>query len=111
MRTIRTLSLALVLIPISAFAQVTTVLEVSTFGFGDRDVVDIVDNIFHALKITIIPVATTIFIAGAFFFVIYFGNEEQKSRGKNLMIGSLIGVAVVFGAQAILNFVMYFIYG
>src|SRR6187431_808118 len=84
------------LTPIQALAQGRT-FTVSSWGFGDLTFSDIYENILTVLEGSIFIVCSATFIVGAFFFVIYFGNEEQKSRGKNLMIGSLIGIAVVTG--------------
>lgn len=100
---------ALFLLPVQAVAQTT--LTVSTFGFGNLTFDQIIQNILTVLQGSIFAVCVGTFIVGAFFFVIYYGNEEQKTRGKNLMIGSLVGIAVVTGAKAIMNLVLYFIYG
>lgn len=86
-------------------------LTVSTFGFGDRTVTEIIVNIVDLLQRTIMVVCGAAFVVGALFFVIAIGNEEYRSKGKNLMTGSLIGLAIVVAARGIMNMTFLFIYG
>ncbi|PIQ76834.1 hypothetical protein COU78_00850 [Candidatus Peregrinibacteria bacterium CG10_big_fil_rev_8_21_14_0_10_49_24] len=71
----------------------------------------IVSNVLSVAQDTIVPVCTAIFIAGAFFFTVSAGDEQRKSLGKDLMIGALIGIAVVVGVRQILNMAYFFLYG
>ncbi len=63
------------------------------------------------LSNTILAVSTAAFIYGAFRFAASGGNENLRSTGKGIMIGALIGVGLVIGAQGIFNTVLYFLYG
>lgn len=53
---------------------------------------------------------TIAFLVGAFLIVLSRGQEPLLPRGKNLVIESLIGLAVVLGANGILRVVMYVLY-
>jgi hypothetical protein len=90
-----------------AYAQ----LNVSGLGFGGATFQGIVGSIVEVLTATIVYVSGAIFVIGAGLFIISAGDEGRKSQGKQMMIGSLIGVGVVVGGKAILNTIMYFLYG
>ena len=80
-------------------------------NFGQLSLAQIANNIISALQYTIVPLGVALFAVGAFMYTISGGSEDRKSQGKDFMIGSLIGVAVVLGAKMILNFIIYFLYG
>lgn len=90
-------------------------LSTGQFGIeqsaGTLSIGIIVGNILSVANDTIVAVCTAIFIAGAFFFTISAGDEQRKSLGKDLMIGAIIGIAVVVGARQILNIAYFFLYG
>ena len=68
-------------------------------------------NLIRILTSSILSVTAAVFITGALMFIIgSFGKEDLKSNGKNMMIGSLIGMAIVLFARAILHIVLYFMY-
>ena len=71
----------------------------------------VIGNIVNTLSITIFTVAGAAFLLGALMYTAGFINEENKSKGKSLMIGALIGMAVVLAARAIFNTVYAFVYG
>ncbi|TSC59169.1 MAG: hypothetical protein Greene041619_5 [Candidatus Peregrinibacteria bacterium Greene0416_19] len=60
-------------------------------------------------RITVLAVAsatfvcTAIFLYGAFHYVAYANKEDQVKTGKDIMIGSLVGLAVIYGAYGILR--------
>ncbi len=85
--------------------------ELTGLDMGDISVQEAIDNLVTVLQFTVIPVATAIFAVGALLYVLGADKEETKNKGKDFMIGSLIGVAIVLGARAILNLTLYFIYG
>ena len=58
----------------------------------------------------LIFVISAMVIVGALFIVLSRGESEMVTKGKNLIIGSLIGAAVVLGAYSILRTVFYFVY-
>ncbi len=61
------------------------------------------------LAATITTVASVMFLIGAFMIVLSGAKEDYKQKGKDLMIGSLMGIAVVLGAYAIWRTVLYII--
>ena len=59
---------------------------------------------------TVSTVCVAVFIAGAFFLASSAGNDQRKSLGKDLMLGAVMGIAIVAAAGAILNLTYSFIY-
>lgn len=68
------------------------------------------ENILRVGFGTIGTVCTAIFIAGAFFLASSGGNDQRKSLGKDLMLGAVMGIAIVAAAGAIINLTYSFIY-
>lgn len=84
---------------------------VTTWGYGDRTWIDVLQNIVTMLKATITVAAVAVFVVGALMWTISAGDENRKSKGKNMMVGALIGLGIVLGAQAILRTASYFVWG
>jgi uncharacterized membrane protein len=99
--------LARALIPLTSAQGFT----VTTWGYGDRTWQSILQSIVTMLKGTITMASVAVFVAGAFLFTISAGQPDRQSRGKNMMIGALIALGIVLGAQAILRTTSYFIWG
>lgn len=68
-----------------------------------------VQSIVKVANDTIGIVCTALFIVGAFFFTISAGDEQRKSLGVDLMKGAAMGMAIVVGANGIINMIMYFL--
>ncbi len=90
----------------TAFAQRSVTLDLgiqSTFGTA-------IGFFINFLAVVALPVCTALFILGAFFLVLSRGKEDQIKRGKDLMVGSAEGLAVIIGAYGILRMFLYVIY-
>lgn len=72
-------------------------------------IVQIADRVITFMAGSIVAVGTAMFIVGAFMLVLSGAKEEYKDKAKNLMIGSIVSIAVVLGAYAILRTVDYFL--
>lgn len=94
-------------VPTIASAQRTLGISVGT----PLGLQDILNNIIVFLAGTIITISLIMFVMGALFMVISRGNEQQVTRGKELMIGAVIGLTVVLGAYGIVRTVFFLIYG
>lgn len=92
----------------TAAAATVRQLEVSTGA--DLSMEQIVTNIVTFLADLIVYLCVALFMVGAFFLVISQGDGDNFTRGKELIIGSLIGLAVTLGAAAIIRTVYYFFY-
>lgn len=66
-------------------------------------------RIISFLAATITVVAVAMFMVGALYLVLSGAKEDYKQKGKDYMIGSVISIAVVLGAYAILRTVDYFL--
>ena len=106
------LILGLLSTPVSVRAQddVST-LNVTGWFAGGITWSTIINSILKTLGNTIFFVAAAAFMLGALMYTAGFINEENKSKGKQLMIGALFGMAVVLAAGAIFNTAYFFIYG
>ena len=69
----------------------------------------IIGNIMQYLTGAIGAVAITMFVIGALFVTLSGIKEDWRQKGKDLMIGSVISLAVVLGAYAILRMLEYFL--
>lgn len=111
MRPIGTLSaalLGLIIAPQTAFADT---LQVSSLYAGGITWEQIITSITQTLGYTIFSVSAAAFLLGALMYISGFVSEENKSKGKNLMIGSLFGMAIVIASLAIFNTAYFFVYG
>lgn len=78
----------------------------ATHDFGTM-----LNNIISVLYSSILAVTAAVFITGAFMYILgSFGKEDLKSSGKGMMIGSLIGMAIVLFAKLIVGLTLYFMY-
>ena len=55
-------------------------------------------------------VCITVFMLGAFYMVFSRGKEDLLQKGKDLMIGAVIGLAVILGAYGIIRTFFYVLY-
>ncbi|MCK5019490.1 MAG: hypothetical protein KAS32_20695 [Candidatus Peribacteraceae bacterium] len=89
-------------------------LPVSGFGIEAQSGTLTMDAIvMNAISVgvgTITAICTAIFIAGAFFIASSAGNDQRKSLGKDLMIGAVMGIAIVVAAKGIINIAYSFLY-
>ncbi|UPA22542.1 hypothetical protein K8942_05860 [Candidatus Peribacteria bacterium] len=97
--------ISLILLPSVATAQRTLDVDIGT----SFDFATIVQRIIDFLAASITTVATAMFLVGAFMIVLAGAKEDFKQRGKDLMIGSVMSVAVVLGAYAIYRTVASFL--
>jgi len=85
-------------------------LQVSSLFAGGITWSQIINNIIGTLGITIFSVSAAAFLVGALMYTAGFISEENKSKGKSLMIGALFGMAIVISAKAIFNTAYFFVY-
>lgn len=67
----------------------------------------IIIKIVEFLVTTATVVFTVLFLVGAFYMVLYAGKEDKVKAGKDIMIRSLIGLAIVQGSYAIVRTFLY----
>lgn len=95
--------LRILLAPATASAQL--VVDIGT----RLNIGQLLSNIVNFLAASIGFVTVAIFIFGALKLTASGAHEDWRQQGKDLMIGSLIGMALVLGAYAILRTVMFFL--
>lgn len=64
-------------------------------------------NVIGFLAASIGSIAVALFIVGALMITVSGVKEDYKQRGKDLIFGSLISLAVVLGAYAFLRTINY----
>ncbi len=100
-------SAAILAVPAAALAQQGAYLVVGTgtsYTFWE-----VINRIITYLAGAISAVAMTMFVLGAFFITLSGAKEDYKDKGKDLIFGSLISLAVVLGAYALLRTVDFFL--
>ncbi|MCB9808032.1 hypothetical protein H6770_02125 [Candidatus Peribacteria bacterium] len=95
----------------TAYAYTSPQVNVSGLFAGGLTWSKAINNIIQTLGVTIFYVSTAAFMIGALMYTAGFINEENKSKGKQLMIGALLGMGVVLSAKAIFNAAYFFVYG
>lgn len=99
--------LAALLAPVSTMANQPRYLVVGTGT--SYTFLDIVSRVMTYLTSMIGLIALTMFIVGAFMVTLSGVKEDLRERGKDMMIGSVISMAVVAGAYAILRTIDFFL--
>ncbi|MDB4979005.1 MAG: hypothetical protein JWM56_1191 [Candidatus Peribacteria bacterium] len=91
----------------TAFAQDRSIVV----GFGIKGTIwGIIGNLITFMVASISSVCIAVFLLGALFMVASRGESDQVTKGKNMMIGSLQGLAVVLGSYGIISMTLYLIY-
>ncbi len=80
-------------------------------GTGVRiSFVQLMGNLISFLAVSAVGVCTLLFLVGAAQITVSHGDQTKVDNGKKLMISSLIGLAIVLSAYAIVTTVLYFLY-
>ncbi|MBI4129173.1 hypothetical protein HY464_00600 [Candidatus Peregrinibacteria bacterium] len=81
------------------------VAEAAPFPIPGADVTPagIIGNVLGFLWGVIVAFCTVIFAVGALFMILGAGKEDMLQKGKTMMIGGIVGLAVVIGGPAILR--------
>jgi hypothetical protein len=78
-------------------------------GCGNYSLNDIITfgvNVSQWILGIVGSVALLFFVYGGFVFILSGGNEERVKLGKKILIGSVIGLAIVFTSYLIIQFSM-----
>lgn len=98
-------------IPVALAAYTPVTLSVSGLYRGGITWEEILGNIVGTMTGSIFYVSAAAFLFGAMRYITGYINEEYKNSGKNIMIAALIGIVVALSALAILNTVLFYLYG
>lgn len=109
-------AIALLLLPVVAWARcncpsgVPRCLCLGLMGNGATYTFwTVTGNIITFLAQSIGFVAVAMFIVGALMIVLAGVKEENKQKGKDLMLGSVLSMGVVLGAYALLRVIDFFL--
>jgi len=67
---------------------------------------DVVQNIITILLVLIGVVATVVLIYGGYLYITSAGNPEIANKGKNAILGAVIGIIIAFSSYLIVNFIL-----
>ena len=77
-----------------------------TGGYEKPDVNTIIGTAINAVLGLVGSIALVMFIYGGFVWMTAMGNKESVTKGKDIIIWSVAGLAVIFLAYAVVNFVL-----
>jgi len=83
-----------------AYAQV---FSVPIPRYGPPNWQNLFQNIIHTLLIVIGAVSLIVMIFGGYQYITSAGNPEQAGKGKNMLLGAIIGMVIAFAAYVIVN--------
>ena len=104
-------ALGSLLMALPAFAQLNNSITggfnyATVTGLGTTDLRTIVFTVVNVILGFLSIIAVLGILYGGFMMVTAGGNEERSASGKTAIIAGLIGLAVIFAAFAIANFVI-----
>ncbi|MBI2416214.1 MAG: hypothetical protein HYV33_06180 [Candidatus Kerfeldbacteria bacterium] len=79
-------------------------------GCSICDITQAVVNASNLIAGGLSGISLLMFIVGGFFFVFSGGNEQRIETGKKILVGTVTGLAVVFVAWFLINFVVRLAY-
>lgn len=103
----------IVLIPVLTQAASSVGYTTQPFGIvigTNLNPTQILANIARFLMAMGVFVCITVFMLGAFYMVFSRGKEDLLQKGKDLMIGAVVGLAVILGAYGIIRTFFYVLY-
>jgi len=82
---------------------VTPLYRVEAAPSTFRELVGVFVNIFNVLVPVIFALAFLVFLWGVFQYLIFPGNEERKTKGKQIILWGIIVFAVMVSVWGIVN--------
>jgi hypothetical protein len=93
------------------FAPVSTLARQLPLNIGPvNNVETILTRLINYMAYTVVFAASAMFAVGALYITFSRGESDLVKRGKGLIIGAVVGSAIVLGAFTILRTMMYVIY-
>ena len=74
---------------------------------GGKTINDVLANIVSFLGTSIISICILVFAIGGLMIILAAGKEDMIQKGKTMMTGSVIGLAVVLGAGALIRLLFF----
>ncbi len=113
MRIIIIITILIILIPTFCFALGTTCPEGQvcldnplTGKPGASDVNELIGKGINTILGLVGSIALIMFIYGGFVWMTAAGNKESVTKGKDIIVWSVMGLAVIFLAYAVVNFIL-----
>jgi len=99
---------------LSAFIVSTFLLPATTFAattqlpnpLGTSSVQEFIGNLIKAALGISGSIALAVFVYGGFLFLLSAADAKNVQKGKDAMLYGVVGLAIIFGSYAIVNFVI-----
>ncbi len=78
---------------------------------GIREMIVTALNVFQFLLGILGSLVLFYFIYGGFIWMLSRGNAQMIEKGKNILFGTIIGMAIVLASWVIINFVLFLLLG
>ena len=83
-----------------------TVSLPNPLGKGKTDIPTLLGNVINSVLGIIGSLALVMFIYGGATWMLSAGNQEQVTKGKNILIWATLGLVIIFTAYALVRFVL-----
>ncbi|HKL17063.1 MAG TPA: pilin [Patescibacteria group bacterium] len=93
----------LLISPFKVLAQSRTELPQP---LGGKNITEVATNIIETILGLVGVLALVMFIYGGILWMTSAGNEKQVKKGKDTLVWSVLGLAIIFFSYAILQFVL-----
>lgn len=97
-------------LPSFTYSIVPVTCQNKTGGCSLCDIGIIIINTANIIAALLSAIALLMFILGGFFWIISDGNEQRIETGKKILIGTVMGLAVIFMAWLVVNLVVRYSY-
>ncbi len=75
-------------------------------GQGKTDIPTLLGNVINAIMGVIGSLALVMFIYGGIIWMLSAGNQEQVTKGKNILIWAAVGLFIIFSSYALVKLVL-----
>jgi hypothetical protein len=83
-----------------------TVTLDNPLGKGNTDIPSLLGTVINSIMGVIGSLALAMFIYGGITWMLSAGNQEQVTKGKNILIWAAVGIVIIFSAYALVKLVL-----
>ena len=102
--------LGILVLPFMASAQVSGITSgltyANTMGLGTRDIQATIFGIVNIIMGFLGIIAVLLILYGGFIWMTAQGSEEKITKARKIIVGGVIGLAIILSALGITNFVI-----
>ncbi|MFA5360261.1 MAG: pilin [Patescibacteria group bacterium] len=83
-----------------------TVTLDNPLGKGNTDIPTLLGKVINSIMGVIGSLALVMFIYGGIIWMLSAGNQEQVTKGKNILIWAAVGIVIIFSSYALVKLVL-----